>query len=88
MGSRVGVSVEIRLGGEVAPGHLEDLTLAVGDARQVNRSEDLAAGRLVSVLDAYTPLVVPLYAAFPDRRFLPASVLALLDPLADAFGCA
>lgn len=46
---------------------------------------DLAAGRLVSVLDAYDPLEVPLFAAYPDRRFLPAATVALLDWLAAAF---
>ena len=46
---------------------------------------DVAAGRLQPVLDAYDPLTVPLYAAYPDRRFLPASTLALLDHVASAF---
>jgi DNA-binding transcriptional LysR family regulator len=47
---------------------------------------DVAAGRLEPVLDAYDPLTVPLYAAYPDRRFLPASTVALLDHVSSAFG--
>lgn len=47
---------------------------------------DVAAGRLVPVLDAYDPLTVPLYAAYSDRRFLPASTQALLAHVAAAFG--
>lgn len=47
---------------------------------------DVAAGRLEPVLDAYDPLTVPLYAAYSDRRFLPASTLALLDHVSSAFG--
>ena len=46
---------------------------------------DVAAGRLMPVLDAYDPLTVPLYAAYSDRRFLPASTLALLDHVSSAF---
>lgn len=46
---------------------------------------DVAAGRLQPVLDAYDPLTVPLYAAYPDRRFLPASTLALLEHVGEAF---
>lgn len=46
---------------------------------------DVAAGRLEPVLDAYDPLTVPLYAAYSDRRFLPASILALLDHVSAAF---
>ena len=41
-------------------------------------ASDLAEGRLVSVLDAYDPVEVPLYAVYRDRRFLPASVVALI----------
>lgn len=46
---------------------------------------DVAEGRLVPVLDAYDPLLVPLFAAYPERRFLPASTLALLDHVSAAF---
>ena len=46
---------------------------------------DVAGGRLEPVLDAYDPLTVPLYAAYSDRRFLPASTLALLDHVSSAF---
>lgn len=48
--------------------------------------DDLAEGRLCTVLDAYDPLEVPLYAAYPDRRFLPAAMVALLDHLVAAYG--
>ena len=63
---------------------LRGLGVAVLPAPRV--ADDLAAGRLQTVLAAYDPLEVPLYAAFAERRFLPASTLALLDHLAAAFG--
>lgn len=49
-------------------------------------AEDVNAGRLVPVLDAYDPLTVPLFAAYPDRRFLSASIVVLLRHLTAAFG--
>jgi DNA-binding transcriptional LysR family regulator len=62
---------------------LRGLGVAVLPAPRV--AADVEAGRLVVVLDAYDPLTVPLYAAYPDRRFLPASTLALLDHVGSAF---
>lgn len=63
---------------------LRGLGVAVLPAELVD--SDREAGRLVSVLDAYDPLEVPLYAAYPDRRFLPAATQALLEWLTEAFG--
>lgn len=46
---------------------------------------DRAAGALVSVLDAYDPLEVPLYAVYPDRKLLPAAVRVFIDYAAEVF---
>lgn len=62
---------------------LRGLGVAVLPAPMVDA--DVAGGRLEPVLDAYDPLTVPLYAAYSDRRFLPASTLALLDHVSSAF---
>lgn len=63
---------------------LKGLGVAVLPAPLVDSA--VGAGRLEPVLDAYDPLTVPLYAAYPDRRFLPASTLALLAHVGSAFG--
>ncbi|MEN0061069.1 MAG: LysR family transcriptional regulator [Myxococcota bacterium] len=47
--------------------------------------EDLRAGTLVPVLEGFNPLTVPMYAVYPDRRFVPASTRALLVYLREAF---
>ncbi|MDY0012895.1 MAG: LysR family transcriptional regulator [Rhodocyclaceae bacterium] len=47
--------------------------------------EDLAAGRLVSVLDEYAAPKVGIYVVFPERRRLPLRVRLLLDALKQAF---
>ena len=41
--------------------------------------EDLAAGRLVSVLDDWTPVATTIYAVYPSRRYLQAKLRAFLD---------
>lgn len=41
--------------------------------------DDLQNGNLVSVLDAYNPLNVPLFAVYPDRAHLKASVTAFME---------
>lgn len=43
-------------------------------------------GRLVAVLEAYNPLVVPLFAVYPERAHLRASVAAFIDVVAGHFG--
>lgn len=43
----------------------------------------LAAGVLVPVLDAYNPLVVPVYAVYPERAHLRAAVTAFIDYVSD-----
>lgn len=48
--------------------------------------DDLRAGRLVSVLDAYAAPPVGIYAVFPQRRHLPLRVRLFLDLLKDAYG--
>ena len=55
--------------------------LGIGILPQDLVAEDLAEGRLEPVLDAYDPLEVPLYAVYPDRRYLPAAVVALIGHL-------
>lgn len=46
---------------------------------------DLAAGRLVRVLDAYMPQEAGIYAVFPHRRHMPMRVRLLVDFLAAWF---
>ncbi|WP_102958672.1 LysR family transcriptional regulator [Mangrovicella endophytica] len=46
---------------------------------------DLAAGRLVTVLDEYMPSEAGIYAVFPHRRHLPARVRVFVDYLANWF---
>ncbi len=48
--------------------------------------DDLRAGRLVKVLDAYDPLRVPLFAVYPDRVHLRAPVKAFVEHVAAHFG--
>lgn len=48
--------------------------------------EHVDAGRLVPVLDAYDPLEVPLFAVYPNRRYLPSAAVAFLDHVAERFG--
>lgn len=40
---------------------------------------ELERGRLVSALDAYNPLIVPVFAVYPDRSNLRAAVSAFID---------
>jgi DNA-binding transcriptional LysR family regulator len=47
--------------------------------------EDLAAGRLVSVLDAYATPPMGIHAVFPQRRHLPLRVRLLIDALKHAY---
>lgn len=49
-------------------------------------AEHLRSGRLVSVHPAYDPLRVPLYAAYPNRRYMPAALNMLLELAAECFG--
>jgi DNA-binding transcriptional LysR family regulator len=46
---------------------------------------DLAAGRLVEVMDAWTSESAPIQAVFPSRRFLPARTRTLIDRLVAQF---
>ncbi|MDX2013233.1 MAG: LysR family transcriptional regulator [Myxococcaceae bacterium] len=46
---------------------------------------DLARRALVPFVEAYAPLRVPLFAAFPTRRLMPASLRLVLDHLGHAF---
>jgi DNA-binding transcriptional LysR family regulator len=47
--------------------------------------EDIAAGRLVTVLDSYMPQDAGIYAVFPHRRHLPMRVRLFVDFLATWF---
>lgn len=47
---------------------------------------DLKRGRLVPVLEAYAPLEVPLYAAYAERKLVPATIRAVVNHLQGAFG--
>ena len=53
-------------------------TFVVGD--------DLAAGRLVSLLPDYTPVATEMSAVYPPGRHLSAKVRSLIDFLAQRFG--
>jgi LysR family transcriptional regulator for bpeEF and oprC len=46
---------------------------------------DLRAGALVSVLDAYNPLVVPLFAVYPERSHLRAVITAFIEFVSEHF---
>jgi len=48
--------------------------------------DDLANGRLVSVLDDYAAVPMGIYAVFPQRRHLPLRVRLFLDQLKHTFG--
>ena len=47
---------------------------------------DVDAGALVPVLDAYNPLVVPVYAVYPERSHLRAAVTAFIDYVSEHLG--
>jgi DNA-binding transcriptional LysR family regulator len=47
---------------------------------------DVGAGALVPVLDAYNPLVVPVYAVYPERSHLRAAVTAFIDYVSEHLG--
>jgi DNA-binding transcriptional LysR family regulator len=49
-------------------------------------AKHLRSGRLVSVHPAYDPLAVPLYAAYPNRRYMPAALTAFLQLAGERFG--
>lgn len=46
----------------------------------------LASGALVTVLDAYAPLRVPLYAVYADRAAARAAVMVFIEHARMAFG--
>lgn len=48
--------------------------------------EHLERGALLTVLDAYAPLTVPLYAVYPDRTLLPATVRVFIEHMQRTFG--
>lgn len=48
--------------------------------------EDIVAGRLMTVLDAYAAPPVGIYAVFPQRRHLPLRVRLFVDQLKETFG--
>jgi DNA-binding transcriptional LysR family regulator len=47
---------------------------------------DVDAGALVPVLDAYNPLVVPVYAVYPERSHLRAAVTAFIGYVSEHLG--
>ncbi|MDE1184008.1 LysR family transcriptional regulator [Paraburkholderia sp.] len=48
--------------------------------------DDIAAGRLVTVLDAYAAPAIGIHAVFPQRRHLPLRVRLFLDFLKHSYG--
>lgn len=67
----------------VVDGVLRGLGVAFLPAHAI--AEHLRAARLVSVHPAYDPLNVPLYAAYPNRRYMPAALSAFLQIAAKQF---
>jgi len=49
-------------------------------------ADDLKAGRLERVLDAFEPVPLPIHAVSPPRRFTPPKVAAFVDFLAEELG--
>jgi DNA-binding transcriptional LysR family regulator len=49
-------------------------------------AEDLANGRLVSVLDDYAAPANGIHAVFPQRKHLPLRVRLLIDTFKNTFG--
>ncbi len=47
---------------------------------------DVDAGALVPVVAAYNPLVVPVYAVYPERSYLRAAVTAFIDHVTEHLG--
>lgn len=47
--------------------------------------DDVDAGRLVTVLDAFCPVKVKIYAVLPSRRYIPARTRAIMDFLIAEF---
>jgi DNA-binding transcriptional LysR family regulator len=47
--------------------------------------DDVAAGRLITVLDAFVPMQVKIHAILPSRRYVPARTRAILDFLREEF---
>ena len=80
-----GRAVEVRIDGR----YKASSSLAVRDALvagfglslipRIYVEKDLAAGRLVSVLDDWTPVATTIYAVYPSRRYLQAKLRAFLD---------
>lgn len=80
-----GRTIEVRVDGR----YKASSSLAVRDALVVGFGlslipriyveEDLAAGRLVSVLDDWTPVETTIYAVYPSRRYLQAKLRTFLD---------
>ena len=48
-------------------------------------ADDVRAGRLCPVLEAFEPEALPIYAVFPNARHLAAGVRIFIDFLADRF---
>lgn len=46
---------------------------------------DIAEGRLVTILDKYLPTPLPIHAIYPSRQYLPPKVSAFIEYLTDEF---
>lgn len=84
-----GRTIEVRVDGR----YKVSSSLAVRDALvagfglslipRIYVEEDLAAGRLVSALDDWTPVETTIYAVYPSRRYLQAKLRTFLDFLVE-----
>jgi DNA-binding transcriptional LysR family regulator len=87
-GRAVAVRVPTRLtcndGGVLTQWALAGLGLAWRSAWEVG--EDIARGRLVTVLDRFTSPTNHIYAVYPQRRHLPAKVRLFIAYLKERFG--
>lgn len=86
-----GTEVAVRHRPRLVTGNMATLRLAalagIGAVQMPNMliGNDLAQGRLVSVMPAWTPKREIVHAVFPSRRGLLPSVRALIDHLAERF---
>lgn len=80
------VTVDPRLVVNTTDGAAEAAALGLGLTYLVSYQVEalLKAGRLVRVLQAYAPPVIPIHVVYPSGRYLPSKVRLLVDHMATA----
>lgn len=82
----------VKVGGRLTANNGDVLRAAAVAGHGIVRSPsfiagpDIAAGRLVPLLEAYEPAPLGIYAVYPAQRFLTPKVRAFIDFLAERFG--